>query len=282
MSAAVVLRPRVAPVDLVRIARLLPAQIALSQLVYWKDIAFALVGAVMPLALGLLPAALADADARIGAVPARAWLLAGGLSVAVVFVVYNVINSAARRREQRIYKRLRCAPVPAHAVLLGEAISASIPAVVQVAVIVVAGRLWLGVDWPANGPLLLVVVGVGLISLTMLAFGVSGLLPSGEVATWIVTPVLAALLYFSGAFGALPDNPVLTAVHPYIPSAEIVDTVRTAYLGHAVTGQTLGHEVGLTGGFATTWHALVLLLVWAAGGLMLFNSFFRWDPRSSR
>lgn len=263
-----------------RTLRLLAAQVALSQSVYWKDIAFALVGAVMPLALGLLPASLADADARIEGVSARSWLLSGGLAVALVFVVYNVINSAARRREQRIYKRLRCAPIPAHAVLLGEAISSAIPAVAQVAVIVVAGRLWLGVEWPANWPLLVVVVLVGLIALAMLAFGVSGLLPSGEIATWIVTPVLAALLFFSGAIGSVPDTPVLDAVRPYVPSAEIVDTVRTAYLGRDVSGASVGEYLGVMEGFGATWHALVLLGVWAGIGLMLFNSFFRWDPRT--
>jgi ABC-2 type transport system permease protein len=268
--------------ELLRIVRLLPAQVALSQAVYWRDVAFAMVGAVMPLALGLMPAALADADARIGDVPARAWLLSGGLSVALVFVVYNVINSAARRREQRIYKRLRCAPIPAHAVLLGEAISSAIPAIAQVAVIIVVGRVWLGVDWPAHWLLLIVVVVVGLISLAMLAFGVSGLLPSGEIATWIVTPLLAALLYLSGAFGAVPDTAVTNAIHAFVPSAEIVDTVRTAYLGRSVDGQALGSTVDLAGAFGSTWHALVLLVAWAAGGLMLFNSFFRWDPRSSR
>lgn len=284
MSTFTLARPRsrAARVGLVRVLRLLPAQIALSQSVYWKDIAFALVGAVMPLLLGLLPAALADPHARFGEVSARAWLLSGGLSVAVVFVVYNVINSAARRREQRIYKRLRSTPVPAHAVLLGEAVSAAIPAVLQVVVIVVAGRVWLGVEWPADWPLFMVAVVVGLISLTMLAFGVSGLLPSGEIATWIVTPVLAGLLYLSGAFGVLPDNPVLTAIHPYVPSAEIVDAVRTAYLGRAATGQHIGAAFDVAEGFGATWHALVLLLVWAAAGLMLFNSFFRWDPRASR
>ncbi|NRD07553.1 ABC transporter permease [Rathayibacter agropyri] len=263
-----------------RTLRLLAAHVALSQRVYWKDVAFALVGAVMPLAFGLLPAALADVDARIEGVSARSWLLSGGLAVALVFVVYNVINSAARRREQRIYKRLRCAPVPAHAVLLGEAISSAIPAVVQVTVVIVAGRLWLGVEWPANWPLLIVVVLVGLTALAMLAFGVSGLLPSGEIATWIVTPVLAALLFFSGAFATMPDTPVLDSVRPYVPSAEIVDTVRTAYLGYDVSGSSVGGQLGVMEGFGSTWHALVLLGVWAGLGLMLFNSFFRWDPRT--
>lgn len=263
-----------------RILRFLPAQVALSQSVYWKDIAFALVGAVMPLTFGLLPASLADPQAQIEGMSARAWLLSGGFAVAVVFVVYNVINSVARRREQRIYKRLRCAPVPAHAVLLGEAVSSAIPAIAQGAVIIVAGRLWLGVDWPANWPLLIVVVLIGLIALAMLAFGVSGLLPSGEIASWIVTPVLAALLFFSGAFGTVPDTPLLNALRPYVPSAEIVDTVRIAYLRRDISGSSIEGTVGVLGGFATTWHSLVLLGVWASVGLMLFNSFFRWEPRS--
>ncbi|AJM77741.1 ABC transporter permease [Rathayibacter toxicus] len=277
MTADTIARPLQAGM---RIVRLLPAQIALSQSVYWKDIAFAMVGAVMPLGFGLLPAAAADEQARIGDVSARAWLLSGGLAVAIIFVVYNVINSAARRREQRIYKRLRCSPVPAHAVLLGEAISSAIPAIAQIAVIIVAGRLWLGVEWPANWPLLLTAIVVGLIALAMLAFGFSGLLPSGEIATWIVSPVLAALLYFSGAFGEIPDVPFLNAVRPYTPSAEIVDAVRTAYLGRAVSGSSIGETVEVLGGFATSWHGLIYLTVWAAVGLMFFNSFFRWEPRS--
>lgn len=265
---------------LIRTIRLLPAQVALSQQVYWRDIAFAIVGAVMPLLIGLLPAAVVSADATYEGVPLRSWLLAGGISAAMLFVVYNVINSAARRREQRIYKRLRCTPAPAHSILLGEAISAAIPAVVQVAIITVAGHFWLKVDWPMYWPLFIAAVLIGLVSLAMFAFGISGLLPSGEIATWIVTPVLGALMYLSGAFGPTPDTPILNAIHRYIPSAELTDTLRVAFLGRAVNGQHVGGPVDLAGAVHSTWLLLTLLLVWAATGLMLFNSFFRWEPRS--
>ncbi|RNI21121.1 ABC transporter permease [Flexivirga caeni] len=263
-----------------RTLRLLPAQIRLSQQVYWRDIAFAIMGAVMPLVLGLAPAALASESLVYEGVSQRAWLLSSGISAAMLFVVYNVINSAARRREQRIYKRLRCTPAPAHSILLGEAISAAIPAIGQVAIIMVAGHYWLGVAWPVHWPLVIATVVIGLISLAMLAFGVSGLLPSGEIATWIVTPVLAGLMYLSGAFGAIPDNPVLRSIHRYVPSAELTDAMRIGYLGRDVHGFTVGAPVDLAAAAHAAYLPLLLLLVWAAVGLMLFNSFFRWEPRA--
>lgn len=261
--------------------RAVRSQVLLSQQVFWQDVAFALIGAVMPIGMGLAPALSMRDETAADGTPLATYLLPAGLATTVVWIVYNVINSAARRRELRIYKRLRATPLPSSAILGGEAVSAMLPTIGQTVIVLAVGVGYLGAPWPVHPLMVALGLVAGAAAFALLSFGVSGLLPSGEVATWIVTPFIGAMWYLSGAILPLESMPRwLASVADWLPSTATVDIVRTGYLGRIVgdgaTGAlTLGEAMRANG------HALAVLLLWACVGLMLWKYFFRWEPRRS-
>lgn len=261
--------------------RAMGSQVLLSQRVFWQDIAFAVMGALMPIGMGLAPALSMRSDVAADGTSLATYLLPAGLATTVVWIVYTVINSAARRREQRIYKRLRATPLPSSAILGGEAVSAMLPTIAQTLIVLAVGVGYLGVPWPAHPAMVALGLIAGAAAFALLSFGVSGLLPSGEVATWIVTPFIGAMWYLSGAILPLDVMPSwLARAAEWLPSTATVDLVRTGYLGRAVGPGATG-ALSLGEAMRANGHALAVLLLWACVGLLLWKYFFRWEPRRS-
>ncbi|WP_240895735.1 ABC transporter permease [Kineococcus siccus] len=260
------------------------SQVRLSQRVFWQDVAFALIGALMPIAMGLAPAwSYRHQPAPAGGVPVSTYLLPGGMAAALLWIIYTTVNSAARRRETKVYKRLRATPLSDSSILVGETVSACLPAVLQSGVVLATGVLALGVPLPRHPALLVVGVLLAAACYGLLAMGLSGLLPSGEVATWIVTPFVFGLWYVSGAITPLDAFPGwLADVSHLLPATATADVVRAAFLGVGHTSPSLTQHFA-TG--AATWavlRPLLVLLAWSALGALLWKRFFRWDPRRSR
>lgn len=282
-TRSVTTAPRPAPAR-VGWLRLTWSQVLLSQRVFWQDIAFAVIGALMPIAMGIAPVLAFRQD---GSTAAATYLLPAGMAAAAMWILYNAVNSATRRRATMTYKRLRGAPLPDSAILAGEAVSAALPAVVQTVVVLVLGmRL---VDAPAPQEPVVLAVGVLLAAATfaLVAYGVSGLLPSAEVSTWLITPFVFALWYCSGAVTPLSTLPTwLQGVAPYLPSTAAVSLYRTAYFGQDLVGSTGptpdAPHLDLLGTVGAVWQPVLVLLVWAVAAAVMWKRCFRWDPRRSR
>ncbi len=261
-------------------------QVALSQRVYWQDIAFALVGAVMPVAMGIFPMVqVRDADPLPGGIRPVDVLAPSGLCVSVIWIAYAVINSAARRRETRTYKRLRATPIPQSAILVGEATSAALPALVQSAVVLAVAMTVFHVAAPVHWLLVVAGLVIGAVTMGLLTFGVSGLLPSSELSTWIVTPFVIGMWFLSGSLSVAGGAAsTVDRVADYLPSTAFVQIVRTGYFGQDFVSHDLTTRPDLSLGQAldVIHQPLGVLILWIAVGYLLFRSCFRWEPRTSR
>lgn len=266
--------------------RYVGSQVALSQRVYWQDIAFALVGAVMPIAMGILPMVqVRDATSLPVGIRPIDLLAPSGLCVSIMWIAYTVINSAARRRETRTYKRLRATPIPQSAILVGEATSAALPALVQSGIVLVIAVGYFKVAPPAHWPIVLAGLMIGAVTMGILTFGVSGLLPSSEISTWIVTPFVLGMWILSGSLTATSGPPTLIGrISDYLPSTAFVQIVRTGYVGQDFVNHDLASHPQLSLGQAVnaTHQPLGVLILWIAIGYLLFRAFFKWEPRTSR
>jgi ABC-2 type transport system permease protein len=266
--------------------RLAYSQFLLSQRVYWRDLGFALTGALLPLGLSLAYSISRHGKGRIAGYDTGAYLLPGFAGFVLLWIVYNVINSAASRRDRLIYKRLRGTPLPDTAILTGEAASGSVTSLLQVVILLVVGTLAIDAPAPRNPLLLLLGILFGAVAFSLLAIGLSGLLPSGEVSTWIVTPVILVMMMTSGIAMPITDLPGWAQhVAPYLPSSPVVEIVRTAWLGRDFasdpTVSGVPAAVGFAGSFRACAQPLGILCAWAGLSFSMGKRFFRWDPRRS-
>lgn len=261
-------------------------QVALSQRVYWQDVAFALVGAVMPVAMGIFPMVqVRDLPAMASGLRPVDLLAASGMCVSVIWIAYAVINSAARRRETRTYKRLRATPIPASAILGGEAVSAALPALVQSAVVVAVAVGMFHVPLPVHWGIVALGIVAGAVTIALLTFGVSGLLPAGELSTWIITPFVIVMWYLSGSMTvATGSASTVDRIADYLPSTAVVQIVRTGYFGqdYVAHGLSSHPHLGLGEALGAIHQPLGVLIAWAAVGYVLFRTFFTWEPRAAR
>ena len=260
-------------------------QVMLSQKVYWQDIAFAIAGATLPIFMGLAPAfSFRNSPVMVDGHRMVDLLIPGGMATSIVWILYNAINSAARRRQTRTYKRLRATPIPDSAIVAGEAVSAALPAFVQSAIVLAVGVGYLGSPLPSHLLLVALGIAVGAASIAVFAFGISGLLPSGEVSTWLMTPFIGAAWFLSGAMGVPSADPsTVDRVAQFLPSTATVQIVRTAYFAqdYVTLGLASRPEISFGETVSACSQPLGVLIGWAGIGAWLFSRFFAWDPRKS-
>lgn len=268
-------------------ARYLRPQISLSQKVYWQDIAFALVGAIMPIAMGLFPMYQLrdDTTTLAGGLHPVDLLAPSGICVSIIWIAYAVVNSVARRRDTRVYKRLRATPIPKSAILVGEAVSAALPALVQSAIVLAVAVGVFHVHLPVHWPIVLAGLLAGALTMALLTFGFSGLLPSGELSTWIMTPFVVIMWVLSGSMSP-PSGAATTTdlVSDYLPSTAFVQIVRSGYYGRDFVshGSASRPPLSFVGTLDVIHQPVGVLFLWIGIGYLLFTWYFRWDPRASK
>jgi ABC-2 type transport system permease protein len=257
------------------------AQFLLSQRVFWRQLGFALSGVLVPLGLGIaLPLFLRGRQSTAG-VDDGLFALTGFIGFTLLWIVYSLINSTTSRRDQLTYKRLRGTELPDSSIFVGEALSGSVVSLCQVVVLAVAGAVLFHTSGPRNVALFAVVTALSTLMFALLAIGLSGLLPSAEVSTWIATPFIVLMMFGSGVY--LPITtlpPALRPVAEALPLTPVVRTVRTAYLGRDyVHGGTQPRRLDWWQGFHECATSIGLICVWLVLGLWLAKRFFRWNPR---
>jgi ABC-2 type transport system permease protein len=169
-------------------------------------------------------------------------------------------------RERGILKRLRGTPLSSSAYLAGIAANAVTNTVLQVGVVIVAGRLFLGVPWPGDWFALLVFLAVGVVCFAALGVALSHAIPNSESAPAYVNAVFLPMIILAGVFYDDENAPsVLRDLAEVLPLKHLIDGLS----GAMVDGQ----------GVADHAVALLVLAAWAAVGIVLAVRGFSWDAR---
>ena len=169
-------------------------------------------------------------------------------------------------REQGVLKRMRGTPLPSGAYLAGIAANAVTNAAVQIALVVLSGRLVFGLGWPKDW-LELVVFGVaGVVCLASLGVAWSHVIPNFDAAPAYVNIVFLPVIFISGVFYDVDDAPAfLRDIAQALPLTHIIDGLSAAM----VTGR----------GLADNLSALAVVGVWAVAGCVLAARGFSWESR---
>ena len=239
-------------------------QFRLERRMFWRNPTAAFFGFLLPLLLlAMFGGVFAGEQDQLDVVVPG---IAGMSVMAATFVAlaYNLTFL----RERGILKRLRGTPLPSSAYLAGIAANAIANTVLQVAVVIVAGRLFFGIPWPDDWFALLVFLAAGVVCFASLGVALSHAIPNSESAPAYVNAVFLPMIMLAGVFYDDEDAPALLR--------DIAEAMPLKHLIDGLSGAMVHGE-----GIADHAVALVALCLWAAAGVVLAIRGFSWEARRS-
>jgi ABC-2 type transport system permease protein len=185
--------------------------------------------------------------------------------------------AVAVERDDGTLKRLRGTPMPKAAYFLGKIVVVFVAGVLEVALLLLIGTLFLGVHLPDTAGRWLTfgwVFVLGLTACALLGLVVSSIPSSGRAAPAVATVPFIVLQFISGVYFLYRDLPPwLQHVGALFPLKWMCQGLRSVFLPDWWPAT---QEV--TGSWETARTALVLL-AWTVGGLALALRTFRWKGR---
>jgi ABC-2 type transport system permease protein len=239
-------------------------QYRLERRMFWRNPTAAFFGFLLPLLLlAMFGAVFSGEQEQLDVVVPG---IAGMSVMAATFVAlaYNLTFL----RERGILKRLRGTPLSSSAYLAGIAANAVANTVVQVAVVIVAGRLFFGIAWPGDWLALLAFLALGVVCFASLGVALSHAIPNSESAPAFVNAVFLPMIMLAGVFYDDEDAPaVLRDLAELMPLKHLIDGLSGAMVDGA--------------GLAQNVTALAVLGLWAAVGIFFAIRGFSWEARRS-
>ena len=239
-------------------------QFRIERKMFWRNPSAAFFNFLLPLLLlALFGAIFAGERAKLDViVPGIAGMSV--MSATFIALAYNV----TLLRERGILKRLRGTPLPTSAWLAGVAANAVANTVLQLGLVILAGRFVFGVAWPSDWIALTVFVALGVVCFAALGVALAHAIPNFESAPAYVNAVFLPTVIISGVFYDAENAPtILRDIGQVLPLKHLIDGLS----GAMVKGEGVGSH-GL---------ALLVLALWGAAGAVLAVRGFSWDRRRS-
>jgi ABC-2 type transport system permease protein len=245
--------------------RLLAHQIGYEQLSFWRNPQSAIFTFIFPVLFVAIMGALFSSVGKssyFGGLSALQYYVPTIGALSVLGSCYGQLAVAlAARRQAGILKRVRATPLPAWAYFVGLLVHCVLVSVIDIALIVVVGRLY-GVPFPSHWIAIAITLVLGAASFCALGVAVASLISNAEAAPAVAQLVLFPLLFISGTYMPI-HSALLNRVSGWLP-------VRP--FNEALTGP-FAHHAG------ADWAHLAVLAAWGGLGAIVAIRRFRWNPR---
>ena len=182
------------------------------------------------------------------------------MSTTFTALAYNIVFL----RERGVLKRIRGTPLPTISYFGGVAANAVTNTTLQIAIIVLAGKLLFGIGWPSHWGALIVFVLAGVVCFAALGVAFAHAIPNFESTAAYVNavflPVVAVSFY---AFDSDSVPGFVRTIAEALPLYPLIDGLSAAM----VEGAGLGGHL----------DALAVIALWGVFGLYLAVRGFSWE-----
>jgi ABC-2 type transport system permease protein len=175
-------------------------------------------------------------------------------------LAYNIVFL----RERGVLKRIRGTPLPTFSYFAGLVANAVTNTALQIAIVVVAGRLLFGIGWPREWGELVVFVLAGVITFCALGVAFAHLIPNFESTAAYVNAVFLPVVFLSFyVFDSASAPEFLRQIVDALPLKPLIDGLSSGI----VTGAGLGGRL----------DALAVIALWGALGAYFAVRGFSWE-----
>jgi ABC-2 type transport system permease protein len=182
------------------------------------------------------------------------------MSTTFTALAYNIVFL----RERGVLKRIRGTPLPGISYFAGVAANAVTNTALQIAIVVLAGRVFFGIGWPLHWGELIVFVLVGVVCLAALGVAFAHVIPNFESTAAYVNAVFLPVVFVSFfVFDSHSAPGFLRSIAEALPLKPLIDGLS----GALVTGSNLGAHL----------DGLAVIALWGVFGLYLAVRGFSWE-----
>jgi ABC-2 type transport system permease protein len=237
-------------------------QYRLERKMFWRNPSAAFFNFVLPLLFLLGGGAIlsGNQDDLNKLVPAIAGMSV--MSTTFTALAYNIVFL----RERGVLKRIRGTPLPTGSYFGGVSMNAVTNTALQIAIVVLAGRIFFGIGWPAHWGELIIFVVVGVVCFAALGVAFAHAIPNFESTAAYVNAVFLPVVFVSFyAFDTASAPAFVRGVADALPLKPLIEGLS----GAIVTGAGLGSNLG----------ALAVIAGWGVIGAWLAVRGFSWEGR---
>jgi ABC-2 type transport system permease protein len=182
------------------------------------------------------------------------------MSTTFTALAYNIVFL----RERGVLKRIRGTPLPTGSYFGGVAANAVTNTALQIAIIVLAGRVFFGIGWPMDWGELIVFVVAGVVCLAALGVAFAHAIPNFESTAAYVNAVFLPVVFVSFfVFDSSGAPGFVRSIAEALPLKPLIDGLS----GALVTGSGLGSHL----------DALAVIALWGVFGLYFAVRGFSWE-----
>jgi ABC-2 type transport system permease protein len=182
------------------------------------------------------------------------------MSTTFTALAYNIVFL----RERGVLKRIHGAPLPTSSYFGGVAANAVTNTALQIAIIVLAGRVLFGIGWPAHWDELIVFVAAGVVCFAALGVAFAHVIPNFESTAAYVNAVFLPVVFISFFVFENKSAPAfLRNIAEALPLKPLIDGL----YGAMVTGTSLADNL----------DALAVIGLWGVLGLYFAVRGFSWE-----